>query len=62
MSIFFQSKITEILDFLSRHPGLAIASTNEIIPISFQIRENLSNAHILDNMTEALTDLYRLNT
>ena len=50
-----------ISDFLSRHPGHNIASQNEIIPISFQIRELLSNSDKWDNIIEALKDLDRLN-
>ena len=51
-----------VSDFLSRHPGQDLASPNEIIPISFQIRELLNNADTLDYVIEALKDLERLNT
>ena len=51
-----------ISDFLSRHPGYDLASLNEIIPISFQIRELLNNADKLDNIIEALKGLDRLHT
>ena len=35
---FMRGKDMTISDFLSRHPGQDLASTNEIIPISFQSR------------------------
>ena len=35
-----------ISDFLSRHPGQDLASPNEIIPISFQSKELLTDTDI----------------
>ena len=49
-------------DFFSRHPGNDLASPNEIILISFQIRELLNNEDKLDNIIVALKYLERLNT
>ena len=49
-------------DFLSRHPACELASPNEIIPISFHIRELINNANKLDNTIDALKYLGRLNT
>ena len=59
---FLRGKDMTISDFLSRHPDHNLASPNEIIPISFQLRELLNNADKLDNIIEALKDLDRLNT
>ena len=51
-----------IFDSLSRHPDHDLASPNEIIPISFQIRELLNNVDKLNNIIESLNDIDRLNT
>ena len=59
---FLRGKYITISDFLSKHPGQDLASPIEIIPISFQNRELLNSADKLDNMTEDLKDLDRLNT
>ena len=40
---FLRGKDMTISDFLSRHPGQALASPNEIIPISFQSKELLND-------------------
>ena len=50
-----------ISHFLSRHPNYDVASPNEIIVISFQIRL-LNNSDKLDNTIEDLKDLGKLNT
>ena len=59
---FLRCKDMTISNFLSRHPGHDLTSPNDIIPISFQIRELLNNADKLHNIIEALKDLDRLNT
>ena len=41
---------------------LLLYSPNEIIPVSFQIRELLNNADKLDNIIEVLNELDTLNT
>ena len=43
---FLRGKDMIIPDFLSTHPGQVSASSNEIIPISFQIKELLNNIDI----------------
>ena len=51
-----------VSNFLSRHPGLDLASPNEIIPIFFQIKELLNNSGKLVGIMEALKDIHILNT
>ena len=47
-------------DFLSRHPGHDLAFPNEIIPISFQSSELLTNRDILCPVKKAPTPVKRV--
>ena len=53
---FLRGKDMTLSNFLSRHSGHDLASSNEILPISFQIRELFNNANTLDNIIEPLKE------
>ena len=50
-----------VSDFLSRHPGHHLASSNEIILIPFQIKDLVGNSYKSNSVIEALKDSGRLN-
>ena len=49
-----------ISDFLSRHPGQDLASTNEMIPISFQSQEVLTDTNICCPAKKSSTPVKRV--
>ena len=51
-----------VFDFLPRHPGQALASPNEIIPISFQKQELMNNTDILCPAKEPPTPVKRITS